>query len=244
MIQAFEISTRGLKLPFGPCSVSDLNWTAQAGQCWAVLGNNGSGKTLLIERLAGFTRDSSVTWQGNDPTQLSPSQWQAAVSYQPASTHEPFDDRVLHRVMAVNPAVTIDQAMQVLGQLGLTGASAQWWSNLSAGQRQRAWLAQRLLQDSHALLLDEPLSHQDIHQQENLGRVLNQLAASAKLVVVVAHQLDWAARYCTHVLGLTTGGQYLAGPVGQVLSQDNLLKLYGHPFRGVIVDGQQRFVPV
>jgi iron complex transport system ATP-binding protein len=241
--QTFEISTKGLKLPFGSCSISSLNWTAQAGQCWAILGNNGSGKTLLIERLAGFTRDASVAWQGVDPTQLSPSQWQAAVSFQPASIQEPFDDRVLHRVMAINPEVTSGQALQVLEQLGLAGASAQWWSNLSAGQRQRAWLAQRLLQDSHALLLDEPLSHQDIHQQENLGRVLNQVVASAKLVVVVAHQLDWAARYCTHVLGLTIDGQYLAGPVSQMLSQDNLLKLYGHPFKCVVVDDQQRFVP-
>ena len=100
--------------------------------------------------------------------------------------------------------------------------------NLSAGERQRVGLAQALVQGASVLLLDEPVAFQDPGHQTLVGTVLENLPDRG--VVFCAHDVNWVARFATHVLGL--GAQHSApgwtfGLCEQALQPDHLRSLYG-----------------
>jgi iron complex transport system ATP-binding protein len=114
--------------------------------------------------------------------------------------------------------------------VALAGFDERRLGSLSGGERRRVSIAALLAQDPALLLLDEPTSHLDLHHQV---AILDLLAASAsrhaKAIVMSLHDVNLAARYCTHALLLFGGGRTEQGPVPAVLEPATLSRLYAHP---------------
>lgn len=239
------LSAVGIRVPFGPAAKQALYCEFRSQQIWGVLGANGTGKTLLLNQLAGLTKPTSGTlqWADKSANQLAATDWARLVSYQPAQTPHMFDATVLDRVMQID-GVNIERATAVLDELSLRVLAHRMWSSLSDGERQRAWLAQRILQKARIVILDEPLSHQDLTHQLSIGEALTRAARDDALVIAAVHQLDWIMRYCTHVLAIAANGLWLHGPVQDLITPDMLNAVYGRQFIRVDVGSTPRFVVI
>ena len=104
---------------------------------------------------------------------------------------------------------------------------------MSGGQRQRVLLAKVLAQQTPVLFLDEPATGLDIIYQEEIFRFCRELSAAGKTVLLVAHELSLAARFCSRLLLIGRGTLLADGRPQEVLTDELLSLAYGAPVRVV-----------
>ena len=101
-------------------------------------------------------------------------------------------------------------------------------STLSGGERQKAWIALALAQQPSVMLLDEPVTFLDLgHQLEVMDLIAELNQAHGITVVIVLHDLNLAARYCSRLIALKSGGVYADGPTEEVVREDILREVFG-----------------
>lgn len=121
-------------------------------------------------------------------------------------------------------------AHEALAQVGLDASFAdRLASTLSGGERRRVALAALLAQSAPLLILDEPTTHLDLHQQIALLDLL--VGLRSHTLVMSLHDVNLAARYCTHALLLFGEGQCCSGSIAEMLSNKVLSTLYHHEIR-------------
>lgn len=254
------IRTEALGLTAGPRTlVQGLDLRVRRGEVWALLGPNGSGKTTLLHALAGVQAPSAGrVWLGDPPHERPYAEWppgEAAClrGLLPQVLADSFPASVLELVLigrhphlsrwAWEGADDAAVAQAALAAMDLQGLAARDVLTLSGGERQRVALAALLAQDPLLLLLDEPLTHLDLHHQLALLQLLRTLAQpQRKAVVFSVHDLNLAARFATHALVLGPQG-HRAGPVDEVMDSATLSEAFGHALRRVQVEGQWLFLP-
>lgn len=101
---------------------------------------------------------------------------------------------------------------------------------LSGGQRQRALVAMVFAQDTAYILLDEPLNNLDMHHARNLMTNLRQAVDDfGKTIVIVLHDINYAAHYADHVVAMQNGRIIASGATNDVLQAAQISALYGIP---------------
>ena len=233
-----------------------LDVSLQAGQCWAVLGRNGVGKTTLLLTLAGLrTPQGGAVRLAGRPLQGSPRRWIARqLGFMPQDNSDPFPATVLETALAgrhphLSPwgwegPADHAAAQAALERVGLAGYEDRMANTLSGGERRRLALATLLTQDPQILLLDEPASHLDLHHQVELLGHLRELARKdGRLVVMVLHDLNLAARFCDHCLLLAGDAEVAAGTSSEVLRVETLERAYNHPLTRIEAAGHTAWVP-
>lgn len=99
---------------------------------------------------------------------------------------------------------------------------------LSQGQRQRAWIAMTLAQETDIIMLDEPTTYLDISYQLEVLQLLKKLnRKKAITIVMVLHELNNASRYADNIVGLKSGEIIFEGSPLDVINNENLSKIYG-----------------
>jgi iron complex transport system ATP-binding protein len=99
-----------------------------------------------------------------------------------------------------------------------------------------------LTQTPDIALLDEPGNHLDLqHQIETLSLVRQQY--ENRVLLMSAHDINLATRFCTHALLLFGNGEFIQGPLSEVLNTSNLQRLYGIPIEKVETPTQTFFYP-
>ena len=224
--------------------------TFYAGEIWCVAGPNGAGKTTLLSTLAGLMRPAAGHVE-LDGVRLS--DWRALPLAQrralmPQSAADAFSASVLDIVMlnrfphlsgwGWERAADRAAAHAALDLLGLGAFAARDVLSLSGGERQRVALAAVLCQDAPLLLLDEPLSHLDLHHQiECLEALAAWTREPGRSVLFSCHDLNLARRFATHALLLDGEGGAYAGPVRDVLTPTLTSRAFGYPLI-LIRDGE------
>lgn len=111
---------------------------------------------------------------------------------------------------------------------------------LSGGQRQRALVAMTFAQDTDYILLDEPLNNLDMHYARNLMANLRQAVDDyGKTIVVVLHDINYAAHYADHVVAMQHGRIRHSGATNEVLSGANISALYDMDVEMLSHDGKR-----
>ncbi len=100
-------------------------------------------------------------------------------------------------------------------------------SQLSGGEKKRAFLASVLAQSPKVLLLDEPTGALDIHHRIQFFRLLESLVKKTMGIAVVTHDLNLASLFCDRLLLLSEGRCFALGSPTQVLSIENVESVYG-----------------
>ena len=95
-------------------------------------------------------------------------------------------------------------------------------TQLSAGERQRVFLAQALIQEPAVLFLDEPISHLDLGHQMEIFRQLKEVNEEGVAVIAIFHDLTFAYHFPKQVLLLNQGKVHAQGPPVEVLTQQNI----------------------
>jgi iron complex transport system ATP-binding protein len=172
--------------------IYDYSEQIPAGSITAIVGPNGSGKSTLLAAIAGDIAPSKGTITIDDvhPILTSPTQLakMRAVAIQNQSYHLGFTSRQV--IEMAGPAD------EVITALGLTSLADRLVTTLSGGEAQRVSIAAAIAQQTPVLLLDEPLSAQDVSSRKRIIELLQKLAESGVTIVVVAHsseaELTWA----------------------------------------------------
>ena len=100
-------------------------------------------------------------------------------------------------------------------------------NELSGGQRQRVWIAMALAQKTGILLLDEPTTYLDIAHQLEILELLRDLNKQEQTtIILVIHDLNQAAKFADHVIGMKQGRALYSGKAQEVISEEQLLQLY------------------
>ena len=101
---------------------------------------------------------------------------------------------------------------------------------LSGGQRQRAYVAMVLTQETEYVLLDEPLNNLDIAHSVQMMRMLRRAADEfGRTIVVVLHDLNFAAQYADCICAVKNGQVFAQGSVDDVMVDTTLTELFGTP---------------
>ena len=116
-------------------------------------------------------------------------------------------------------------AAECLDRVGLADVADRQIGRLSGGQQQRVFLARALAQEADVYFLDEPMAGVDARSQERIFRVLAELRAEGRLVVIVHHDLRSAGDWFDAV-ALIDMRLVAAGPVAEVLTPENLRRTY------------------
>ena len=245
----------GLSAP-GRVLCRGVNVDFAAGEAWAVLGRNGTGKSTLIHALAGLSAPSEgVVELDGVPIRTRAArlrarslgvllQMEAGMYWGSAA-----DYVLLGRFPHASPwagytAEDIAAAAAALDAVGMSTFSAQKFDSLSGGERQRARIAQILAQAPSILLLDEPLQHLDLaHQAQVLTLIRERVRTRSETAVMVLHEPLWIGRCCTHALIFDGEGSVTAGPADEVLTRERLESAYGCALREVGHPGERSFVP-
>jgi ABC-type cobalamin/Fe3+-siderophores transport system ATPase subunit len=206
----------------------------------AILGANGAGKTTLLRGIAGLLPldDGSIYVDDRDVRTLAPGP--RALHIALIAADEPALDGVTVREIVAtgryphrhwwewnehsDDAVAVERALH---DVGLTEFAGRPIETLSSGERQRAWIALGLAQETPVLLLDEPTSHLDVRAAHDVLRVLRDLCARGKTIVCVLHDVNEAAAFADTALLLGHGGAIATGPRDEVLTTENLQRTYG-----------------
>ena len=116
-------------------------------------------------------------------------------------------------------------AAECLDRVGLSDVADRQIGRLSGGQQQRVFLARALAQQADVYFLDEPMAGVDARSQERIFRVLSDLRAEGRLVVIVHHDLRSVAEWFDAV-ALIDMRLVATGPVAEVLTPETLRRTY------------------
>jgi iron complex transport system ATP-binding protein len=255
------LEARQLEVRIGGHQVCrQLDWRVETGESWAILGRNGVGKSTLLATLAGLRsrQDGSLRIAGLALPHGSMGTAARAMArvrgYLSQHQIDPFASTVMETVLVGRhphlgrwdweSAEDRRIASAALARVDLADFAERDVQTLSGGERQRLAVAQLLAQEPRLLLLDEPLTHLDLAHQVAVMTLFSRCTADGAAIVAVLHDPGFAARYCKGALLLFGDGEWLAGPVTEVITAPNLTRLYGHPLRELSADGQRWFVPL
>ena len=193
--------------------LTGVSFSVDGGQCLAVLGASGSGKSSLLKTLAGLqpTGRGSILVRGNDVSALPAEQRSVVYLHQEPVLfpHLSVLENVAFpmRIRGVDARAARGRAVEWLSRLQIENVMNSSPQALSGGQRHRVALARALSADPAVLLLDEPLSSLDPAVRNDVRAALRDVrAASGAAMLLVTHDLDDAMAIASHVAAVGRSG--------------------------------------
>lgn len=232
------IQITGLHKAYGPLEVlKGVSLTAPRGHVISLIGSSGSGKSTLL-RCCNLLENSqqgeilfdgeAVRWKGNglarvpaDRAQVTRFRTNLAMVFQQFNlwAHMTILQNVMEApvtVLGENRAKVETRARDLLTKVGIGDKADAWPAQLSGGQQQRAAIARALCMQPTALLFDEPTSALDPELQQEVVRVIKDLAAEHRTMIIVTHDMRLAADVSDHVVFLHQGVICEEGPPDQL----------------------------
>lgn len=241
------LETAGLTVAVGGVRVcTGLDLAVEPGQCWGILGRNGTGKTTLLHTLAGLRppaagriRLDGIDLHGIERRTVARRLGILLQDYVDAFPSTVLETTLTGRHPHLGPwewegPADLAAARTALGRVGLGAFESRPVQTLSGGERRRLAIATLLTQDPALYLLDEPTNHLDLnHQVSVLEELSCTLRRGGRAALMVLHDPNLAARFCDRLLLLHGAGETQAGPAPDLLTAANLERLYHHPMRAI-----------
>ena len=228
------IKLNNISFSYGKKTVIDnISTDFQCGKLYGILGANGSGKTTLLKLISGILKPDcgKITVDGLDISNRKVMARKLALMPQyrslPDMTVWDFVacGRFPHSYhLSVKDTKIIDS---VLKTTDLTHFKDRFLNTLSGGERQKAYLALCLAQDTDCILLDEPTTYLDIASSHSFMDILTELKAGGRCIVSVFHDISLALKYCDELLILNGGNLCFKGTPKEVTESDILNDVFG-----------------
>ena len=238
----------------GRCLVDALDLVLHHGEFIAVLGQNGAGKSLTLQTLAGLRppETGKVLLGASDIFDCRRQQVARQLALLPQVIEDIFPATVLDTALiGRHPHIerfrwesAEDHAIaaSALQTMGLGDMRERDILTLSGGERRRLALAQVLTQSPAIYLLDEPTNHLDPQHQLDAMRVFRRAAESGAGVIATVHDVNLAVRFADRCLLLFGDGRWKLGPCEEVLIERELSELFRTPMETVDWRGHRLFV--
>jgi ABC-type Mn2+/Zn2+ transport system ATPase subunit len=241
-VQALSlVEVEGLAAAYeGPRVLEDVSFSLRAGERIAVLGPNGGGKSTLFRVLLGLLPPVAGSVRVEGHCGFVPQTERSRLDY-PVTALDVALMGTLTRVPWWRPLGRSERAggRRALERVGLRGFEQRAFGALSGGQRQRVLVARALVQEAAVLLLDEPFIGVDRPSEEQLERLIGELAGEGRGILISTHDID-QARACDRVLCLNRR-QVAFGPAARTLTKAVLEATYGEAI--VALDARTAILP-
>ena len=216
--------------------LSSINWTMLSEENWAIVGNNGAGKTTFMKLVFGElipVHGGEVRWFGRP--ELTPmDQIRPKIGFVSAEYQENYRYNILGWEVVVSGLFSsvgiyekISQrqkqtALEWMDFLGIGRLAQTGFRKMSYGEARRTLLARALVNRPCLLILDEPCTGLDIPTKEVFLRALEKLSATQTRMIYVTHHIDEIMPFITHLLYLKNGEIYDQGAKQDMLTDSVL----------------------
>jgi iron complex transport system ATP-binding protein len=235
-----SLETRDLRLSYGSDPViDDLRLRIASGRITALVGPNASGKSTLLRGLARLLRPATgaVLLDGRDIARIPTREVARRMAILPQDPETPDgltvrqlvgQGRYPHRAPLRGWSPDDERAVDAaLAATGMTQLAERPVDALSGGQRQHAWIAMTLAQQTEILLLDEPTTYLDLAHQVDVLDLLAELNRDGRTIVMVLHDLNQAGRYADDIVAVRAGRIAAAGAPEEVVTEDRVREVFG-----------------
>ncbi|MBO6559605.1 MAG: phosphonate ABC transporter ATP-binding protein [Nisaea sp.] len=262
------IQVRNVSKTFGNGrrALVDVSVEIGAGEMVALIGASGSGKSTLIRHIAGLV----VANRGEEGGEIAVLGEQVQAGGKLSRDVARIRRRlgVIFQQFNLVPRLTVltnvlagrlgrmpkwrgtlmqfshpekQRAMQALSRVGIEITARQRAATLSGGQQQRAAIARCLVQESEAILADEPIASLDPASARRVMEILSDINRSEGTAVLVSlHQVEYARRYCRRTIAMRDGRVVFDGP-SHDLTTDFLREIYGEASEELILPDAEDF---
>ena len=234
------ISTKNLNISYGNLDiVKDLNLDIPKGKITTIIGSNGCGKSTILKTIARIIQAKSgdIFVNNINIKEQSPQDLAKVMAVLPQSPQAPSGLTVEELIaygrfphqkgfgkMRKEDEDIVTWALQ---STGIEEFRERPIEALSGGQRQRAWIAMALAQQTEILILDEPTTYLDLAHQLEILKLLEELnKKQGTTIVMVIHELNNAARFADHMIGVKKGKVVCEGTAHEVMTKENLKELF------------------
>ncbi len=209
--------------------LKDISFDLEKGRFLALLGNNGAGKSTMLKCMNGIYHKTSgvIQVEERDVSRLSRNEIARTMAYveqsNEASQFTVYDAVLMGRkpFIRVNPTKEdIAIAERAMARMELQNFALRYIDQISGGELQKVVIARALAQQPKVLLLDEPTSNLDLHNQHEVMRIMREISQNDGItVIVVIHDLNLALRYCDRFLLMQDGLVYDYGDHSVITDQ-------------------------
>ena len=220
------LQVQGLKVKYdNQLILKDVSLALRESEILILMGPNGAGKTTLLRATMGLiSSDGSRSVGGQDLDALSLRDVIKTIAYLPQNPNDLlFADSVMEemKVTLTNHNLPIDneEIIRHLSNFDLQDKRMRYPRDLSVGERQRTALAAITVHDPPIILLDEPTRGMDYGNKRELNEVLNNWRSCGKAILVVTHDIEFAAQLADRVVILQQGEITFSGSPQEAFTQ-------------------------
>lgn len=234
--ESLELSYPTSDEPVVSCARLDV----PEGAVTALVGPNGSGKSTLLKALsdhlepdAGTVRLRGRAIQSLGGKELArelghlsqENDALGSITVEELAYHGRYPHRGFFESVGAEDREAVERALELAGVTELRDAEL---GQLSGGQKQLAWIAMVLAQDTDVLLLDEPTTFLDLYHQLRVLETVRQLNEQRDVTVaIVLHDVSQAARFADYLVAMDDGELYDWGPPEEVVTEQLLADVFG-----------------
>lgn len=188
--------------------LKEVNLTLEQGRVYGIVGNNGSGKTVLMKCICGFlipttgliqVFGSSIGRDVDFPESL------GVIIETPGFLTNLTGRKNLEILAGMRRKIGPAEVLQVLEKVGLDPTLKKPVANYSLGMRQRLGIAQAIMEDPKLLILDEPFNGLDKHGVGEIRKLLLELKEEGKTILLASHNEEDIRILCDEVYEMDGG---------------------------------------
>lgn len=229
--------------------VDAVSFEIPKGKVLSLIGPNGAGKSTVLNMISRLiARDSGlVDFEGQDIARWKSRELSKRLAILTQSNNVQMKLTVRELVAfgrfpysGSHPTQEEQEIIdRAIAYMELKPFEDRFIDELSGGQRQRAYIAMVIAQDTEYILLDEPTNNLDIYHATNMMRIVRRLCDElGKTVVLVLHEINYAAFYSDYVCAFVDGKIAKFGTVKEVMTKENLRSIYNVDFEMMEIQGK------
>lgn len=229
--------------------VNGVDFEIPKGKVLSLIGPNGAGKSTVMGMISRLIASDTgvVEFQGKNIQQWKSRELSKRLAILTQSNNIQMKLTVRELVnfgrfpysgshLTEEDEVIVEKA---IAYMELTQMQNQFIDELSGGQRQRAYIAMIIAQDTEYVLLDEPTNNLDIYHSTKMMQIVRRLCDELeKTVILVLHEINYAAFYSDYICAFVNGKIAKFGTVEEVMTKENLSQIYNVDFEIMKIEGK------
>ena len=233
----------------GKTVVNSVSFEIPKGKVLSLIGPNGAGKSTVMGMISRLiARDSgTINFENQDLNKWKSKELAKKLSI--LTQHNNIQMKLTVRALVAfgrfpysgSRLTAEDNRMidKAISYMELEAFEDRFIDELSGGQRQRAMIAMVIAQDTDYVLLDEPTNNLDIYHASNMMRIVRRLCDElGKTVILVLHEINYAAFYSDYICAFKDGKIAKFGAVEEIINKETLSQIYNVDFEIIHIDGK------
>lgn len=233
----------------GKAVVDNVSFEIRKGKVTSLIGPNGAGKSTVMGMISRLVAKDSglISFEDRDLSQWKSKELAKRLSI--LTQHNNVQMKLTVKELVAfgrfpysGSRLTVEDeeiVAKAIEYMELSEFTDKYIDELSGGQRQRAYIAMVIAQDTEYVLLDEPTNNLDIYHATNMMKIVRRLCDElGKTVILVLHEINYAAFYSDYICAFVDGKIAKYGTVEEVMNKETLSKIYNVDFQIMEIDGK------